>query len=514
MHRINLFLLLLVYRLINAFTIKTFFQPDEFYQALEPAHKLVFGYGYITWEWQACLRSLLHPLVYSLGYYVVSQVVPHSDTSIILSPRIVGALISATTDYYLYFFAKQYTLSSSVAQWTLALLLCNPFTWFFSTRAFSSTFETMLMVAALARWPWRPRPSYIPAVSFTLAVGLGVLSCIVRPTNTILWIGFGSELLVSWRTTIARKARLLIRCIVIACLVVSATAVGDTIFYGKPTFPLYNFVQFNVIHNLLAFYGEAPWHFYLLQALPVMLLMYVPLLGYAITGLRQYKSQLFRVAVLVLVAMLLVRHKEIRFVYPLQPLFMVMCAQAAHTAYAKNPRWARIAIGVTIVCHILAGYIVSCVNERGVMRVIEQLRHDPVVSAGFLMPCHSTPWHSHMHRRHANVWFLTCEPPLHLAGEELDAIRRYRDESDRFYDDPVRFLRENFAPHGAPNVEMDKKYQWPNKIMLFESCDRKVVTYLQDGGYKQCERIFNSLWHWDPRRSGDLLVYCQSHPTS
>ena len=29
----------------------TFFQPDEFYQAFEPAHELVFGFGYLTWEW-------------------------------------------------------------------------------------------------------------------------------------------------------------------------------------------------------------------------------------------------------------------------------------------------------------------------------------------------------------------------------------------------------------------------------------------------------------------------------
>lgn len=31
---------------------QTFFQPDEFYQAYEPAHRLVFGTGYLTWEWR------------------------------------------------------------------------------------------------------------------------------------------------------------------------------------------------------------------------------------------------------------------------------------------------------------------------------------------------------------------------------------------------------------------------------------------------------------------------------
>ena len=32
-------------RIFNALTIRTFFQPDEYYQSLEPAWKFVYGYG-------------------------------------------------------------------------------------------------------------------------------------------------------------------------------------------------------------------------------------------------------------------------------------------------------------------------------------------------------------------------------------------------------------------------------------------------------------------------------------
>lgn len=51
----NVLLLLVAFRLVNALTIRTFFQPDEFYQALEPAWNLVFGNGsgaWITWVWR------------------------------------------------------------------------------------------------------------------------------------------------------------------------------------------------------------------------------------------------------------------------------------------------------------------------------------------------------------------------------------------------------------------------------------------------------------------------------
>ena len=46
------FLLPLAFRSVTLLLPLTFFQPDEFYQALEPAHQLVFGYGHLTWEWK------------------------------------------------------------------------------------------------------------------------------------------------------------------------------------------------------------------------------------------------------------------------------------------------------------------------------------------------------------------------------------------------------------------------------------------------------------------------------
>jgi phosphatidylinositol glycan class B len=46
------FLLALAVKSISLLLPHTFFQPDEFYQAFEPAHHLIFGYGYLTWEWK------------------------------------------------------------------------------------------------------------------------------------------------------------------------------------------------------------------------------------------------------------------------------------------------------------------------------------------------------------------------------------------------------------------------------------------------------------------------------
>ena len=62
----RLYLNLLVLRIINCLLVATYFQPDAEWQGLEIAHRIVFGYGYTTWEWRPenALRSPLGALVY------------------------------------------------------------------------------------------------------------------------------------------------------------------------------------------------------------------------------------------------------------------------------------------------------------------------------------------------------------------------------------------------------------------------------------------------------------------
>lgn len=83
-----------IIRLINAWWIATFFQPDEYFQSLEPAWDLAFGSSsgaWLTWvpyafaslswlhcaansfaqEWKYQLRSSLHPALFS-GVYLVA----------------------------------------------------------------------------------------------------------------------------------------------------------------------------------------------------------------------------------------------------------------------------------------------------------------------------------------------------------------------------------------------------------------------------------------------------------
>lgn len=59
----DVLLFLIAFRILNALTIKTFFQPDEFFQSLEPAWQMVFGSqsgAWITWVIASKSRQRSH----------------------------------------------------------------------------------------------------------------------------------------------------------------------------------------------------------------------------------------------------------------------------------------------------------------------------------------------------------------------------------------------------------------------------------------------------------------------
>jgi len=70
----RILLALICIRVFNALTITTFFQPDEYYQSLEPAWKLVYGYGETTWEWREGIRGFLYPSLFASVWWVTNTI--------------------------------------------------------------------------------------------------------------------------------------------------------------------------------------------------------------------------------------------------------------------------------------------------------------------------------------------------------------------------------------------------------------------------------------------------------
>jgi Alg9-like mannosyltransferase family len=85
-------------RVLVALFTRTYFQPDEYFQSLEPAHVLVFGYGHLTWEWLAVhpIRSAVYPAL-NVPIYWILKVTKLGD----IWPSLLVRIYNATDASYI-----------------------------------------------------------------------------------------------------------------------------------------------------------------------------------------------------------------------------------------------------------------------------------------------------------------------------------------------------------------------------------------------------------------------------
>ncbi|KOC70034.1 GPI mannosyltransferase 3 [Habropoda laboriosa] len=124
----KVFIGLLLWRLISVFVVQTTHVPDEYWQSLEVAHRLAFGYGYLTWEWIEKIRNYMYPFLISVIYQLLAFVT--LDHVIILTtlPRILQAIISAYGEYKFYEWTKN--------KWTLYSLCINWYWYYCATHSY------------------------------------------------------------------------------------------------------------------------------------------------------------------------------------------------------------------------------------------------------------------------------------------------------------------------------------------------------------------------------------------
>lgn len=334
----------------------------------------------------------------------------------------------------------------------------------------------------------------------------------------------------------------------------SISVVSDRLYFDFWAFPPYQWLNFNISQDLAVFYGQNRPDYYITEGLPLLLTTFLP---FAIIGLVKSTNLSsgfdirtsnirfqFAFSILTTIATLsLISHKEVRFIYPLLPLLHVLLAPhlsnffqlrdipAPAVAGLKNlpakpqrltPPWRRALLGLLVLANIGIGMYTTLVHQRGVLDVLSFLRTEyenkhlssrgvPLADvdhegafAAFLMPCHSTPWRSHLVYSDLNAWALTCEPPLHIpAGTPERKV--YRDEADRFFDDPERFLQEEVGGRDRP---------WPRYVVGFEGekdLEQVLKEYMETkmGGLtiKRKWEGFNSHWHDDSRRTGKVVVW-------
>ncbi|KAH8397408.1 hypothetical protein KR222_002737 [Zaprionus bogoriensis] len=466
--------LILAVRLASVFVVRTYFVPDEYWQSLEVAHKLAFGYGYLTWEWVQGIRSYVYPLLIAASYKLLALLQLDSAQWLVLLPRLLQAMLTAYSDYRFYIWTGK-------SKWALFFILV-PWYWFYTgSRTLANTLEASLTTIALSYFPWRGEGSgYLwPAA----------ICCFLRPTAGIIWLPLALYHVRKSRQSVLEL--LFKRFVVIGLLVAGAGIAIDTYWYGELIVTPWQFLKYNLLHNIGSFYGSHPWHWYLTAGLPTVLgINTLPfLLGIWHTLRRGEKSPVSRQLLITIAASLLVlssvEHKELRFVSSLQPLCLYISAEVL-SSWSRRSTLTRVwLVGVGILLlNALPAWYFGTVHQKGPIELMPKLRdiareyrdeRDQRASILFLMPCHSTPYYSHIHEN-VTMRFLTCEPNLQQQAD-------FKDEADRFYDAPMHWLHSHIPVHPLTAL--------PTHLVLYDSLPERISEFLTN--YK----LLHSIEHAD-----------------
>ncbi|XP_012971538.1 GPI mannosyltransferase 3 [Mesocricetus auratus] len=487
----NIYLVLftIALRIFNCFLVQTSFVPDEYWQSLEVAHHMVFRYGYLTWEWTERLRGYTYPLIFASIYKILHLLGKDSVQLLIWIPRLAQALLSAVADVRLYSLMKQVG-KQEVARWVFFCQLCSWFTWYCCTRTLSNTMETALTATALFYYPLEGSRS-MNSVKYSFLVAL---ACIVRPTALIPWV----PLLFRHFYQEQRKLHLVLHHLLpVGFITFSLSLIIDRIFFGQWTLVQFNFLKFNVLQNLGTFYGSHPWHWYFSQGFPVVLGTHLP---FFIHGCFLAPRRLHILLLTVLWTLLvysMLGHKEFRFIYPVLPFCMVFCGYSL----AHLKAWRKAALSFLLLSNTLLALYTGLVHQRGTLDVMHHIQHvcprgpDPASASVFIMmPCHSTPYYSHVHCP-LSMRFLQCPP-------DLTGKAQYLDEADVFYLNPLSWLRQEFRSNAS----------LPTHLVTFSVLEKEIYAFLTSGSYERTATFFHT--HWPEGRIGSHVHVYERRITS
>jgi hypothetical protein len=323
--------------------------PDEIFQGLEQAHRLVFGYGVPTIEADRHLRWPGLAALLAVPQYLAALLQQGPALYMPLT-RTGAALLSLLPVPLLYL-----ALRSRVAGTIAALACLLPMFWVelvdFATSPLADALATPVLCAAALLPLATARRDWLWAIGFC---GLLALACALRLQLAVPALLIAVPVL--WQADGAARRR-----IVVAALAMLIALAAIDLAAGLVPFAdvVANFSA-NLVEGLADNFGTEPWYYYPLAiavhwgpALPVGIALLV-------VGLRQ-SWRLSVPGLALLLALSLIAHKEYRFYLPATELLVFAMGWGAAAIAGEVERragrfWTTTAV---IVPALLCGMLVS-----------------------------------------------------------------------------------------------------------------------------------------------------------
>ena len=262
------FLFCCIFRLLNVWVIRSQFDPDEYWQNLEPAYCHVFGHcDGLTWEWkrrskissfgsfddfitqgfEGPIRSYVSILPTILFYYLVKYLKVDSTWMISKGPVVLNAIVvAAPTDWAVWRLSRWMEKENErPSLWYLYASLMSWFHGYALIRTYSNSLETFFLIISLflvgkeflGRQPGATFPT-------CLAFYLGGICCSIRFTCLASFVPMGLILSLQRRSTIKFLFGF---CLIPGLLGLGTTLLIDRYMYGFWAIPILGNIHFNVI---------------------------------------------------------------------------------------------------------------------------------------------------------------------------------------------------------------------------------------------------------------------------
>ncbi|MFL5356543.1 hypothetical protein [Archangium sp.] len=327
-----------------ALTDDGIYWPDEVYQSLEPAHRLVFGYGMRAWEFIEGARNWALPALVAALFKLSAWVGLDGPRGYLGVTRSVFGLLGAASAWGSWRLARAHGASALAAGAGASLFALAAVPLYFAPRAMSENASAPAVVLglALALAPGASRRAVLAGASL---LGLSVL---LRLQNGVFCVGLVGVLAArrDWRA--AREALLVLAgwALVFGLL--------DKLTWGRWFHSARVYLDFNLVQGKAAAWGTAPFAYYGQVLLRSMGAVTLVALGLSLLAARR-ATGLFALAAAFFVLHALQPHKELRFLVPVLPLFAALAGVGLDSVLrALPPSPVRLALPLALVA--MAGF--------------------------------------------------------------------------------------------------------------------------------------------------------------
>lgn len=295
--------------------------PDEHFQTLEPASRIVFGYGWKSWEWYYGIRSWFVPGLYMPVLFLLKMFGITSGSVPIIACQLLNALVSGLMLWQferLLSDQKFHPLSQFVSLLALAI---SPAMIVWGVSTFSDTWA-MCSLWIFLPYVLRSLQTNDARRWFYSGALLGV-TFVIR-LQMITWF---AGLVLALIIFAPKEHRRFIGVMILGYFVpIFFQGILDYITWGHFLYSSYKSVQMNIFEGVANLNGVSPWSFYILGLLKNLgPFLYILFLLSAILSCLKKKMD-FKTKILLIssgvyfAAHLAIGHKEFRFILPIVPV--------------------------------------------------------------------------------------------------------------------------------------------------------------------------------------------------